>query len=356
MGPVDSPCILPKLTVSSYLNLNCESEGLYRVPGSGPQVKHWQRRFDEELDVDLLDEKELYDPNNIGSLLKSWLRDLPDDIFPADKQKELGQILLEKDSDFSKPGKPVPQELKDTLSNLSPYNYYLLFAVTCHLSLLLSHHETNRMDLHNLNICIGPCLRMDRWLFNWLVGDWRHCWQGCFTEKQYLQAEQNGIDNDVAVDSSSTMSGNEQNGENVINPRADERPPPSSGSNMSSQPSRNGSHYSDARSMIQREMSPSGQSRENAMPESYRPTGSPPLPNGNGAKMHDRKTVTHRPKTADRPKTSDGKKALGEGSTDNSTTSTPKLSVFAHSRSYSDHPITPTKANGGGFKLPERKP
>jgi len=35
------------LTFYSYLNSNCESEGLYRVPGSGPQVKHWQRRFDQ---------------------------------------------------------------------------------------------------------------------------------------------------------------------------------------------------------------------------------------------------------------------------------------------------------------------
>lgn len=31
-----------------YLNYKgCEVEGLYRVPGSGPQIKRWQRRFDE---------------------------------------------------------------------------------------------------------------------------------------------------------------------------------------------------------------------------------------------------------------------------------------------------------------------
>lgn len=31
-----------------YLNYKgCEVEGLYRVPGSGPQVKKWQRKFDE---------------------------------------------------------------------------------------------------------------------------------------------------------------------------------------------------------------------------------------------------------------------------------------------------------------------
>jgi hypothetical protein len=31
-----------------YLNYKgTETEGLYRVPGSGPQIKKWQRRFDE---------------------------------------------------------------------------------------------------------------------------------------------------------------------------------------------------------------------------------------------------------------------------------------------------------------------
>lgn len=35
-----------------YLNYKgCEVEGLYRVPGSGPQVKKWQRKFDEGTSV-----------------------------------------------------------------------------------------------------------------------------------------------------------------------------------------------------------------------------------------------------------------------------------------------------------------
>lgn len=34
--------------ISSYLNMNgCEEEGLYRVPGSGKDVKYWQMRFDK---------------------------------------------------------------------------------------------------------------------------------------------------------------------------------------------------------------------------------------------------------------------------------------------------------------------
>ncbi|KAM0721868.1 hypothetical protein Q7P37_002793 [Cladosporium fusiforme] len=172
-----------------YLNLNCESEGLYRVPGSGPQVKHWQRRFDQELDVDLLSEQELYDPNTIGSMLKTWLRELPSEIFPQELQHSLAVELQQENPNFNMMGQPAPQKLRDALSELPPFNYYLLFAITCHLSLLLSHQERNRMDLNNLSICIGPCLNLERWLFNYLVGDWRNCWQGCWTEKQQLDEE-----------------------------------------------------------------------------------------------------------------------------------------------------------------------
>jgi len=159
------------------------------VPGSGPQVKHWQRRFDTELDLDLLDEQELYDPNIIGSMLKSWLRDLPTEIMSKGQQQALAEEIAKENPNYQRLGEEAPQKLRDALSELPPFNYYLLFAITCHLSLLLSHKDKNKMDLNNLSICIGPCLDLDRWLFNYLVGDWRRCWQGCYTEKQFLEAE-----------------------------------------------------------------------------------------------------------------------------------------------------------------------
>jgi hypothetical protein len=139
--------------------------------------------------VDLLSEQELYDPNTIGSMLKTWLRELPSEIFPQDIQHALAVELQKDNPHFNVMGQSAPQKLRDTLSELPPFNYYLLFAITCHLSLLLSHQERNRMDLNNLSICIGPCLNLERWLFNYLVGDWRNCWQGCWTEKQQLDEE-----------------------------------------------------------------------------------------------------------------------------------------------------------------------
>ena len=160
----------------------CEEEGLYRIPGSGKDVKHWQRRFDTEHDINLFDEPELYDINTIGSMFKSWLRELPDEIFP----KTVQQKIAERCAGATK----TPQLLKDELSMLPPFNYYLLFAITCHLSLLHSYADKNKMDYRNLCICFQPCLKIDGFCFQFLVQDWKNCWQGCWTEKQYLEEEE----------------------------------------------------------------------------------------------------------------------------------------------------------------------
>lgn len=165
-----------------YLNLKgTDVEGLYRVPGSGPQIKKWQRRFDEEFDVDLFAQDDLYDINIIGSMFKAWLRELPDELFPKEAQERISRECAGAEE--------VPQMLIDELSNLSPFNYYLLFAITCHLSLLLAHSDKNKMDFRNLCICFQPCMKIDAFCFKFLVCDWRLCWQGCRNEAKYIEEE-----------------------------------------------------------------------------------------------------------------------------------------------------------------------
>ena len=159
----------------------CEEEGLYRIPGSGKDVKHWQRRFDTEHDINLFDEPELYDINTIGSMFKSWLRELPDEIFPKGVQVKIAEQCMG--------ATETPQLLKDELSSLPPFHYYLLFAITCHLSLLHSFADKNKMDYRNLCICFQPCLKIDGFCFQFLVQDWKNCWQGCWTEKEFLEEE-----------------------------------------------------------------------------------------------------------------------------------------------------------------------
>ena len=159
----------------------CEEEGLYRIPGSGKEVKYWQRRFDTEYDINLFEEPDLHDINTIGSMFKSWLRELPDEILPKAIQNRVAQEC--------QGATEVPQLFKDELSKLPPFNYYLLFAITCHLSLLTSFSDKNKMDYRNLCICFQPCLKIDAFCFQFLVNEWKSCWQGCWTEKEYLADE-----------------------------------------------------------------------------------------------------------------------------------------------------------------------
>jgi hypothetical protein len=93
----------------------CEEEGLYRIPGSGREVKMWQKRFDTEYDINLFEEPELYDINTIGSMFKSWLRELPDEIMPKAVQNKISQQCAGATT--------TPQLLKDELSKLPPFNY-----------------------------------------------------------------------------------------------------------------------------------------------------------------------------------------------------------------------------------------
>ena len=134
-----------------------------------------------EYDVDLFEEHDLYDINTIGSLFKAWLRELPDELFPRSTQA----MIAEKCEGAT----GAPQMLKDELSRLPPYNYYLLFAITCHLNLLHSYVEHNKMDYRNLCICFQPCMKIDAFCFQFLVRDWKNCWQGCWTEKEFLKEE-----------------------------------------------------------------------------------------------------------------------------------------------------------------------
>lgn len=133
------------------------------------------------MDISLFDVPDLYDINTIGSLFKAWLRELPEEIFPKATQDLIAAECAGATT--------APQMLKDELSKLPPYHYYLLFAITCHLNLLHSYVDQNKMDYRNLCICFQPCMRIDAFCFQFLVCDWKNCWQGCWTEKEFAKKE-----------------------------------------------------------------------------------------------------------------------------------------------------------------------
>ena len=128
-------------------------------------------------------------------MFKAWLRQLPSEILPKEVQARIAEQCAG--------ATEVPQFFKDELSSLPPWNYYLLFAITCHLSLLTAYAAKNKMTYSNLCICFQPALKIDAFCFHFLVQDWRNCWQGCWTEKEALEAEYSILNGDVPSTSGS---------------------------------------------------------------------------------------------------------------------------------------------------------
>lgn len=137
-----------------------------------------------ERDVNLLDEPDLDDVHTVGSMLKAWLRHLPDELIPTATQARIARECAS-----AKDSGEAPQMLKDELSSLPPFHYYLLFAITAHVALLYKFRDQNKMSYHNLCICFQPCLGIEPFIFHFLVEDWKNCWQGCWTEKEHLEEE-----------------------------------------------------------------------------------------------------------------------------------------------------------------------
>ncbi|TGZ79568.1 RhoGAP-domain-containing protein [Ascodesmis nigricans] len=173
-----------------YLNVHGPKEvGVYRVPGSTAVVDELRAEFVMYHDVDLF-ENPPNDLHTVSSLLKSYLRSLPEPVIPKDVQTRMYERCKDH-ADLSRP----PTEFIEELSKLPPYNYYLLRYLFSHLSAVNDASGINKMNIPNLAMIFCPTLRMDRFAFNWLAGNFNMCWtMGCVgEEEEYLLSSQNQV-------------------------------------------------------------------------------------------------------------------------------------------------------------------
>lgn len=210
--------------------------GIYRQSGSLIEVDRFLAKFDTyPYDADLLGDPDLYDVHIVSSVFKDWLRSLPEPIIPEDVQARMHTAINE-DPDQ----RHCPEGVKEELSQLPPHNYYLLFAITCHISLLHSNRAKNLMTFENLVICIMRSLQVDTSIFKYLILDWRSCWRGCRTEQTYLAEErrleavdakrQQATEHAIDDGNESTKTGGDD--DCTVSSGSSSRPPGSSGSHL----------------------------------------------------------------------------------------------------------------------------
>ncbi|XP_071323175.1 rho GTPase-activating protein 24 isoform X2 [Trachinotus anak] len=126
-----------------------QEEGLFRLPGQANLVKELQDAFD-------CGEKPSFDCNTdvhtVASLLKLYLRELPEPVVPFHKYDEFlaSAKLLGKDDEMGM------KELRRLVESLPPVNYNLLKYICRFLDEVQSYSGVNKMSVQNLATVFGP--------------------------------------------------------------------------------------------------------------------------------------------------------------------------------------------------------
>ncbi|ORY94507.1 Rho GTPase activation protein [Syncephalastrum racemosum] len=124
--------------------------GIYRVSGSMTAVNKLRALFNSGADVDLHTVEA--DTHVVSTLLKTYLRELPHPLIPAD-------------IDTTQPDLTA----SGLLSQLPLHNQCLLRALCQHLKHVADRADTNKMSLSNLAVVFIPTLGISRSLFHTLV-------------------------------------------------------------------------------------------------------------------------------------------------------------------------------------------
>ncbi|XP_071768640.2 protein FAM13A isoform X2 [Centroberyx gerrardi] len=122
-------------------------EGLFRVNGNVRAVETLKQRLESGEDVDFLSEADVC---TVASLLKQYLRDLPEGLVDSTVQPALIQQHQECSDDGS------CSDLRDLLQQLPDAHYSLLRYLCLFLTHVECHHKDNRMTALNLATVFGP--------------------------------------------------------------------------------------------------------------------------------------------------------------------------------------------------------
>ncbi|KAK9462376.1 uncharacterized protein V1516DRAFT_670102 [Lipomyces oligophaga] len=146
---------------TNYLNEHgLNEEGLYRISGGASAIEDLRKEVAFCGDATEL-RPEVHDVHAVASLLKAYVRNLPDELLPV--TPELRALL-------SRRSRVIPvRELQDYLIHLPIYNYHTARMLCLHFSRVMKNSHRNRMPLSNLVLILCPTLRMDSKLFSWLV-------------------------------------------------------------------------------------------------------------------------------------------------------------------------------------------
>uniref|UniRef100_A0A182KFP1 Rho-GAP domain-containing protein n=1 Tax=Anopheles christyi TaxID=43041 RepID=A0A182KFP1_9DIPT len=142
--------------------------GIYRIPGNTAAITQLTDTINRGLDEVALRDPRWEDVNVVSSLLKAFVRNLPEPLLPNEMYR--GFIAADKLT-----GQRRLLELRHLLMRIPRMNYETLKHLMRHLHCVTAHSEANLMDPRNLAIVFGPSVvRSSSESLETAVKDMRH--------------------------------------------------------------------------------------------------------------------------------------------------------------------------------------
>ncbi|CCC08593.1 hypothetical protein SMACR_05949 [Sordaria macrospora] len=158
-APVDVRVPLPAVVYRCIQYLDAKDaineEGIFRLSGSNVVIKQLKERFNNEGDIDLVNDGQYHDIHAVASLLKAYLRELPTTILTRDLHPEF-QSVTEKLPDQAQ----RIAALSVLVERLPQANGTLLRYLIAFLIKIINHADSNKMTVRNVAIVFSPTLNI----------------------------------------------------------------------------------------------------------------------------------------------------------------------------------------------------
>lgn len=142
-------------------------EGIFRLSGSNVVIKQLKERFDNEGDINLLEDSQYHDIHAVASMLKAYLRELPTSILTRDLHLEFVAVTEMN----SQPEKIVA--LQELVTRLPQGNATLLKYLIAFLIKIINHADQNKMTVRNVGIVFSPTLTIPAPVFALLLQNYQ---------------------------------------------------------------------------------------------------------------------------------------------------------------------------------------
>ncbi|KAK9468649.1 hypothetical protein V1512DRAFT_269514 [Lipomyces arxii] len=166
VGEVKLPSVVYRCI--EYLDVKnaANEEGIFRLSASTSVMRALKERFNQDADVNLLDDGARYDVHAIAGLMKLYLRELPDLILTQELKNEFMQCqsIENRQSRLDM--------LKVLLRQLPSENFSVLKAVSRYLVKVVKNSDKNKMTLRNISIVFAPTLNIANSLVQTFVGEY----------------------------------------------------------------------------------------------------------------------------------------------------------------------------------------